>query len=155
LKTAVLQSDVCVTCTPSKKYFIDKDYVRPGTFIAAVGADNEDKQGLDPKLLASSKVVADILEQCVEIGDLHHAIKAGVIAASDVHGELGDVVAGRKDGRSSEQEVTIFDSTGTALQDVAAAAIVYERAAQQKCGNWFRFVESAGNPVSDKCYNCI
>src|SRR5262249_24105252 len=101
LKTAVVKSDVCVTCTPSKKYFIDKDYVRPGTFIAAVGADNEDKQELDPKLLASSKVVADILEQCVEIGDLHHAIKRGVMTPSDVHGELGDVVAGRREGRSS------------------------------------------------------
>ena len=155
LKAAVLKSDVCVTCTPSKKYFIDEDYVRPGTFIAAVGADNEDKQEVDPRLLASNKVVADILEQCVEIGDLHHAIEAGLITARDVHSELGDVVAGRKQGRGSEQEITIFDSTGTALQDVAAAAIVFERASQQERGNWFRFVESAGNPVSDKCYNCI
>jgi len=72
-----------------------------------------------------------------------------------VHAELGDVVAGRKEGRSSEEEVTIFDSTGTALQDVAAAAIVYERAIRQERGNWFRFLESGRDPVSDRCYNCI
>ena len=75
LKAAVLRSDVCVTCTPAKKHFVQKDYVRPGTFLAAVGADNADKQELEPQLLASSKVVADILEQCAEIGDLHHALE--------------------------------------------------------------------------------
>ena len=144
LKAAVMKSDVCVTCTPSKKYFLDKDYVQPGTFIAAVGADNEDKQEVDPRLLASSKVVADILEQCVEVGDLHHAIEAGLIKPSDVHGELGDVVAGLKEGRASEQEITIFDSTGTALQDVAAAAIAFERATQLGRGNWFRFFRAGG-----------
>ena len=107
--------------------------------LAAVGADNADKQELEPQLLASSKVVADILEQCAEIGDLHHALEAGLMKQSEVHAELGEIVVGRKEGRSSEQEVTIFDSTGTALQDVAAAAIVYERATERECGRWFRF----------------
>jgi len=139
LASAVRKSDVCVTCTPAKKYFLRQEHVAPGTFIAAVGADNEDKQELDPRLLASSKVVADVLDQCVEIGDLHHAIAAGLMQRGDVHAELAEVVAGKKAGRTSQEEITIFDSTGTALQDVAAAAVVYERARQGKRGSEFRF----------------
>jgi alanine dehydrogenase len=139
LATALHKSDVCVTCTPAKKYFIQKEHVRPGTFLAVVGADNEEKQELDPQLLVSSKVVADILDQCIEIGDLHHAVAAGLMQRSDVHAELGEVVAGRKPGRTSENEITIFDSTGTALQDVAAAAMVYERAMKEGRGTRFRF----------------
>ena len=105
-----------------------REHVRAGTFVAAVGADNPFKQELDPGLMSASKVVVDVLEQCASIGDLHHAILAGVMNKSDVHAELGAIVAGRTPGRTSDEEITIFDSTGTALQDVAAAAIVYQRA---------------------------
>ncbi len=139
LAPAARRSDVCVTCTPAKKYFIDNDCVAPGTFVAAVGADNEEKQELAPRLLAANKVVPDILEQCAEIGDLHHAIAEGLMRRNDVHAELGEVIAGRKPGRTSEEEITIFDSTGTALQDVAAAAMVYERAMESGRGARFRF----------------
>jgi alanine dehydrogenase len=139
LAPAVGKSDVCVTCTPAKKYILDKDWIAPGTFVAAVGADNEEKQELDPRLLVASKLVADVAEQCAEIGDLHHAIAAGLMKLDDVHAELGEVVAGKKPGRTSEKEITIFDSTGTALQDVAAAAIVYERAVGSAHGVHFRF----------------
>lgn len=128
LAAAVGESDICVTCTPSKEYFLKREYVSRGTFIAAVGADSEDKQELDPSLLASSKLIVDLLDQCVTIGELHHALKQGVVTKAEVHAELGDVIAGKKSGRKSEDEIIIFDSTGTALQDVAAAAIVYERA---------------------------
>ncbi|HVG30727.1 MAG TPA: ornithine cyclodeaminase family protein [Pyrinomonadaceae bacterium] len=128
LADAVRRSDVCVTCTPSKKFFLSREDVSAGTFVAGVGADNEDKQELDPRLFASNKVVVDILDQCAAIGDLHHAIEARVVSRADAHAELGEIVAGRKAGRTSPEEITIFDSTGTALQDVAAAAIVYEKA---------------------------
>jgi len=128
-----------VTCTPARKYFLHKNHVAPGTFVAAVGADNDDKQELDPQLLACSTVVADVLDQCVAIGDLHHAIAEGLMDRNSVHAELGEVVAGRKSGRTSADETTVFDSTGTALQDVAAAAVVYERAVKQGRGNRFHF----------------
>src|SRR5258705_10198225 len=72
LRTAVRQSDVCVTCTPSKQPFFKSDFVAPGTFIAAVGADNPEKQELEPGLLGQSKIVVDLLEQCATIGELHH-----------------------------------------------------------------------------------
>src|SRR5262249_3660897 len=129
LALAVRQSDVCVTCTPSRQFFLKRQDVAPGTFIAAVGADDERKQELDPRLFAGHKIVVDLLEQCAAIGDLHHALDQGMITRADVHAELGDVVTGKKPGRASHDEIIIFDSTGTALQDAAAAALVYETAA--------------------------
>jgi alanine dehydrogenase len=125
---AVRSSDVCVTCTPARRAFLRREHVGPGTFVAAVGADSGDKQELDPALMAAAVVVVDVLEQCASIGDLHHAIAAGAMTRDSVHAELADVITGRKAGRRSDAEITIFDSTGTALQDVAAAAVVYERA---------------------------
>lgn len=125
---AARQSDVVLTCTPSPRWFLGRAHVRPGTFVAAVGADNEHKQELEPELLASSTVVVDVLEQAATMGDLHHALAAGLMTRQDVYAELGAIVAGCQPGRRSGEEIIVFDSTGTALQDVAAAAVVYERA---------------------------
>ncbi len=119
-------ADVIVTCTPSRRAILHR--VEPGTFVAAVGADSHEKQELAPELMAASKVVTDVTEQCATIGDLHHAIAAGAMTREQVHAELGEIVAGRKPGRENDRETILFDSTGMALQDVAAATIVYERA---------------------------
>jgi alanine dehydrogenase len=134
LSVAAGASDVCVTCTPSRRPVLMRGEVRPGTFVAAVGADNPTKQEIDPALMRSSKIVVDILEQCALIGDLRHALEAGAVTRADVHAELGEIVAGRKTGRTSAEEIIVFDSTGTALQDVAAAALVYERALRSGLG---------------------
>jgi alanine dehydrogenase len=128
LPKAVGESDICVTCTPSRRFFLRREDVSPGTFIAAVGADSPEKQELEPALLASSTVVVDLLEQCATIGELHHALAEGCMAREDVHAELAEVIAGRKPGRTSAEEITLFDSSGTALQDAAAAAAAYEKA---------------------------
>lgn len=125
---AAASADVMVTCTPSTHWFIGREHVRPGMFIAAVGADGERKQELEPELLKSVKLVVDSLPQCSTLGDLHHAVEGKIVTTAEIHGELGDVVAGLKPGRTSDEEITVFDSTGVALQDVAAAAAVYERA---------------------------
>ena len=128
LKASLRDSDVCVTCTPSKRAFVARGGVRPGTFIAAVGADNQGKQELESALIAGATLVVDVLEQCAEIGELQHVLAAGLLTREQVHAELADVVAGRKAGRTRGDEITIFDSSGTALQDVAAAIAVYEKA---------------------------
>lgn len=133
-RDAARQSDIIVTCTTSREPLLSVGDVSAGTFIAAVGADNEQKQEIAPDLLASSTLVADVLDQCALIGDLHHALDAGVMSREDVHAELTDVVGGRKCGRSTDDEIIIFDSTGTALEDVAAASIVYERAISRGVG---------------------
>lgn len=134
LARAVRASDIVVTATPARAFFLRREWVAPGTFVAAVGADNDDKQEIDPALLAANVVVADVLEQCATIGDLHHALAAGVMSQDQVRGELGQVLAGVRPGRETPEEIVIFDSTGTALQDVAAAAVVYETALRTGAG---------------------
>lgn len=139
LRAAVAGSAIVITCTTSRRFIIAHDMVAAGTFVAAVGADNEYKQEIDPQLLARHTVVADILDQCCAIGDVHHAIAAGLMARSDVHAELGEIIAGSKPGRARDDEIIVFDSTGTALQDAAAAAVVYRRAVGQQQGVHFSF----------------
>jgi len=104
-----------------------------------VGADNETKQELDPRLLSENKTVVDLFDQAASIGELHHAIEAGLMTRSNVHAELGEIVAGIKPGRTSPDEIIIFDSTGMALQDVIAATRVYERAKQLNVGRALDF----------------
>ncbi len=134
LAGAARQSDIVVTCTSSRAPLLGPADVRAGTFIAAVGADSEDKQEIDPALLAAATLVVDSLEQCATIGELHHALAAGLLTRDAVHAELGQVVAGMRPGRTSADEITVFDSTGTGFQDLAAAAMVYERACAAAAG---------------------
>jgi ornithine cyclodeaminase/alanine dehydrogenase len=141
LHDAVRHSDICVTCTPAREPFLQRDYVAPGTFVAAVGADSPEKQELEPALLREHKLVVDLLEQCAAFGELHHALKGETMSKDDVHAELGQVVAGLKSGRTSSEEIIIFDSTGMALQDVVAAAAVYEKAMRMGRGALMNFAE--------------
>lgn len=126
--SAAGDATIWITSTPSRRWFLGRAHVTPGAFVAAVGADNPEKQEIEPELLAANVVIADVLDQSATIGDLHHALEAGLMRRDDVRGELADVVSGRIRGRRADDEIVIFDSTGTALQDVAAAAVVYDRA---------------------------
>jgi len=139
LASTIQKSDVCITCTTANESFVCKEDARPGTFIAAVGADNEHKQEIDPALIASAKVVADSLEQSCAIGDVHHAIADGLIRKEDIYAELCEIVAGQKIGRVDNDEIIIFDSTGIAIEDAVAAAAVYERALADGIGTDFDF----------------
>jgi alanine dehydrogenase len=134
LGQATRASEVIVTCTSSTKAFLAPEHVSPGAFIAAVGADNEQKHEIDTLLLRSSAVIVDDLDQCAAIGDLHHAMAGGAMHRGDVRATLDEVVAGQKPGRRGDDEIVIFDSTGVAIEDVAAAAVTYERALQQGVG---------------------
>ena len=134
LRTASRASDILVTCTSSNTPLLFAGDLSPGAFVAAIGADSEAKQELDAALLSTVTLVTDVTAQCATIGDLHHAIAAGTMSLDRVHAELGEIVAGRKRGRSSADEVIVFDSTGMALQDVAAAAAVYEAALRTSHG---------------------
>jgi ornithine cyclodeaminase/alanine dehydrogenase-like protein (mu-crystallin family) len=104
-----------------------------------VGADSEGKQELEADLVASSTLVVDLLESCAAMGELHHALGAGLMKREDVHAELGEVVTGRKAGRSSDDEIVVFDSTGSALQDVVTAQLAYEKALAAGAGTRFLF----------------
>jgi ornithine cyclodeaminase/alanine dehydrogenase len=139
LPGAIQRSDVVVTCTPAIEFYVHKEDVAPGTFIAAVGADDSHKQEIDPALLSSAKVVADSLEQVCSIGDTHHAIADGLMRKEDVYAELSEVVAGKKAGRINETDIIVFDSTGVAIEDAAAATVVYEKALIEGIGDYFEF----------------
>lgn len=141
LGDAIRQSEIVVTCTSSKQPFLKREWLQPGTFVAAVGADNEDKQELDVTVLSDSKLITDLTAQCASIGELHHGIEAGVITKDHVFAELGEVVARKKPGRSTPDEIIVFDSTGMALQDVVSSAIVYEKALENSKGLRFNFQE--------------
>ncbi len=138
-RTASRQADICITCTTSKTPILMSGDVKPGTFIAAVGTDSEDKSEIDPVLIASSVLIADIKEQSAAFGDFHHALASKLVGVDHLRAELGEVIAGRKKGRTSDDEVIVFDSTGMALQDVVSAAIVYEKALNQKHPTTFQF----------------
>ncbi|HSH38214.1 MAG TPA: ornithine cyclodeaminase family protein [Chthoniobacterales bacterium] len=133
------ESDIILTCTSARDAFLQPSMVAPGAFVGAVGADSPHKQELAPELLASSKVVADLVAQSARVGELHHAIDADLMTARQIHAELGEIITGRKSARTDATETFVFDSTGTALQDVAAAARVYEKAKAAEAGTLFDF----------------
>ncbi len=139
VKSAIKGSDIVVTCTTSRTPIVDLEDVKRGTFIAAVGCDSEDKSEIHPRLISASKIVSDFTEQSAAFADLHQAIEQGFATKSHVYAELGQIIASQKIGRENEDEIIIFDSTGTALQDVAAASIVYERAVANGLGNRYNF----------------
>jgi len=122
------QSDIIVTCTPAKAPFLKAEDVAPGTFVAAIGADSPDKQELDSRILVGATVVTDVTSQCAHVGELHHAIRAGLLTEAGVHAEIGEIIAGKKPGRRTADEVSVYDATGTALQDTACAAAIYVKA---------------------------
>jgi alanine dehydrogenase len=124
LEDATRTGDVIVTCTTAREPFLDESHVSPGAFIAAVGADSPTKSEIAPSLMASAEVFADVISQALVMGDAHHA----ALASADIRGELADLVSGRVAGRRNDEEIIIFDSTGTAIEDVASAAVAYERA---------------------------
>ncbi|HEY7640707.1 MAG TPA: ornithine cyclodeaminase family protein [Steroidobacteraceae bacterium] len=127
-RAAVRGADIVVTVTTSTKPLLALADIDAGTFVAGVGADNPSKHELGPDLLRASRVVVDSLAQAATMGDLHHAIESGTMTAADVDGDLADLAADRLAGRGDAAERWVFDSTGLSIQDLAAAAMIYERA---------------------------
>lgn len=130
LNTVAGSADVIVTCTSATEPFLQSHMVGPGTFIAAVGADSPAKSEIAPRLMAAARVVTDVTAQSAEMGDLHHAVEAGAMTVEDVHADLAELLVGARPGRTSPEQIFIFDSTGTGLQDAAAAAAIYQRCAR-------------------------
>jgi len=125
---AVTGADVVLTCTASTDPIVRAEWLRPGVHVTAVGSDGPAKRELEAAVLGRADlVVVDSREQCARIGELHHAIDAGVLDAAGAV-EIGDIAGGRRPGRTSDEQITVCDLTGVGVQDVAAAALVLERA---------------------------
>lgn len=128
LERVVRGADVIVTGTHARRFIVDADWVGPGTHIAALGADLRGEQELDPRILQRARIFVDDLRQCREDGEINVALREGLISEEDVAGEIGKVICGQLEGRQSEEQITVFDSTGIALQDSATVPLEYERA---------------------------
>jgi len=136
-KDAVKNSDIVVTATPSMSPLVKAEWVGKGTHITAMGADSPEKQELETGVLGiADKIVVDSVEQCVKLGEVHHAVEDGTMSVEDIHAELGEILLGLKRGRESEEEITVCDLTGIAAQDVVASQLVYERALKEKIGSY-------------------
>jgi ornithine cyclodeaminase/alanine dehydrogenase-like protein (mu-crystallin family) len=131
---AVKAADICVTCTTSTSPVLTDAMQLRGCFVAAVGADNLEKQEIAPGLMRRARILVDDLEACAAGGDLHHALREGAVARDDVHADLAQLAAGRKAGRISAEELVIFDSSGSGVQDVAAAWAAYREATRTCIG---------------------
>lgn len=127
-KEAVQGADIIVTTTPVKSPVVMNDWVSEGVHINAIGADAPGKQELDPEILKRARIVIDNWEQASHSGEINVPLSKGMLAREDVYAELGEIVSGKKSGRTSRDEITVFDSTGLAIQDVATAWLVYKKA---------------------------
>jgi alanine dehydrogenase len=136
-------ADMVVTCTTSTTPVLQRKDVDSGCFIAAVGTDSSGKHELAPDLMAASRVVPDDLAQALDMGDTQHAVRTGAMTPASIHAELRAIVSGRVAGRTSPDQIFIFDSTGMAIEDLAAADMVHAFASQDETA--FRF---ALNPAS-------
>ncbi|HOK35195.1 MAG TPA: alanine dehydrogenase [Candidatus Pacearchaeota archaeon] len=130
----VARQEILVTTTPVRKPIIKKEWILPGTHINAIGADAKGKEELDPQILKEAKIVIDSWEQTSHSGEINVPLEKGVIKKEDIYGNLGEVVTGKRQGRINDQEITIFDSTGLAIQDLYTANLVYKLAKKKKIG---------------------
>jgi len=137
-KEAVKDVDVVVTTTPSRKPLIKVDWISPGTHINAMGADAPSKQELDTNLLQKSKIVVDSWEQAKHSGEINVPVSQGILKRNDIHAKLGEIIIGKKVGREKD-EITIFDSTGLAVQDTVTAWQIYRKVLEKGVGTKFDF----------------
>lgn len=139
IKDCVKDCDIIVTATPSRKPLVKLGWIKPGTHINAIGADAKGKQELDPSILKKAKIVVDSWEQAKHSGEINVPLSKGQISRKDIYADIGEVVIGKK-SRSSKEEITVFDSTGLAIQDIAMANAVYSKAVRLKIGRRVTFI---------------
>jgi alanine dehydrogenase len=135
-------SDIVCTVTPARAPVVKKEFVKPGTHINAIGADAEGKEELEPDVLKMATVVVDDLRQAAKAGEINVPIAKGLYSQHEVYADLGQIIAGRKQGRASDQQITIFDSTGVAIEDIAVASLLYRKAKDKGLGISVNLVEA-------------
>ncbi len=126
--------DIVYTLTPSRAPFVKKEWIAPGTHINAVGADAAGKEELEPAILKGAVVVVDDIRQASTAGEINVPITKGIYSINEVYGNLGEIIIGRKQGRKNKDVITVFDSTGVAIEDLAVAKLLYDKA--NKAGSY-------------------
>jgi alanine dehydrogenase len=141
IEACVRPADIVCTLTPVRKPIVRSEWIRPGTHVNAMGADAEGKEELEPALLKRAKIVIDDWAQASHSGEINVPLRDGLVTRNDIWAEIGQVVAGLKPGRTSAQDITIFDSTGLGVQDLVTASKVYRIARARKLGKSFELVQ--------------
>jgi alanine dehydrogenase len=136
VEEAARAADILVTATPAREPLVKAEWVRAGTHVSAMGADSPGKQELESQLHQKARIVCDSVAQCVQWGDINNSVRAGLLREEQIVGDIGEVIIGRKKGRMSEEDITIFDATGMGIQDAAVAKLIYETATREGLGTW-------------------
>lgn len=137
-RAVVEGADIIVTTTPSETPVLWAEWLRPGQHVTAMGSDAEHKNEIEPAVITLANLyVADSLKQTRRLGELHHAIEAGLVTEGTIFPELGEIIAGRKPGRSGPDDITVADLTGTGIQDTAIATLAAARATVAGAGTIF------------------
>jgi ornithine cyclodeaminase/alanine dehydrogenase len=139
MQAAVEQADILITTTRGKGELVQSAWIRPGTHIVAMGTDTHGKQELEPEVFRHAKIVNDSIAQCIEKGETWHPLTQNIISRSDIHAEIGEILLGKKAGRENDEEITLFDSTGMAIQDNTTANKIYRNAVAGHIGTPFEF----------------
>ncbi|MDR7151839.1 ornithine cyclodeaminase/alanine dehydrogenase [Hydrogenophaga palleronii] len=140
MREAVEQADILITTTRGKGSLVEAAWIQPGTHIVAMGTDTYGKQELEPEIFRNAKIVNDSIAQCIEKGETWHPLNQNIITRADIHAELGEILLGKKPGRETDDEITIFDSTGMAIQDNTTADKIYRNAIASQTGTTFEFI---------------
>lgn len=134
LESAVKDSHIIITVTPSRTPIIKKEWVQKGTHISCIGADMAGKQEIDSEIMSKARIFTDDKQHCMQVGEIEIPLKRCIISEKDIVGEIGDLLLGKVQGRTSEEQITIFDATGMALLDIATAKIALKLAEEQGLG---------------------
>ncbi|MCI9639876.1 ornithine cyclodeaminase family protein [Anaerotruncus sp. 80] len=134
LPAATRDSDIIITVTPSKEPIIRKEWVKPGTHFSCIGADMSGKEEIDAEIFDGARVFTDDTPQCINVGEIEIPIKKGILKAEDIAGEIGEILTGKTCGRESDEQITVFDATGTALLDLLTAKLALSKALEQGLG---------------------
>lgn len=140
MQAAVEQADILITTTRGKGALVEAAWIQPGTHIVAMGTDTYGKQELEPAIFRNAKIVNDSIAQCIEKGETWHPLNQNIITQANIHAEIGEILLGQKPGRETDHEITIFDSTGMAIQDNTTAAKIYRNAIASQTGTTFEFI---------------
>ncbi len=134
IAAATAESDIIITVTPSREPIIKKEWVKPGTHFSCIGSDMSGKEEIDPEIFADARVFVDDMKQCIEVGEIEIPMKKGILKEEDIAGLIGDVMTGKASGREREDQITVFDATGTALLDLLTGMLALQEAEKAGLG---------------------
>lgn len=134
IQSATGKSDIIITVTPSRKPIIQKEWVKSGTHFSCIGADMSGKEEIDPTIFEDARVFVDDIPQCINVGEIEIPVAQGILKREDIAGEIGDILTGKVAGRESDDQITVFDATGTALLDLLTGKLALDAAGKLGIG---------------------